>query len=203
MTVQVFSERTAWEPAVPRETWERIARKALKDHGMDLDLVDLTVSLVGREAMRAYHRRFRGEDKDTDVMAFPAQTHDPETQHFYLGDILICFPVAEEQARQAGHDLAEELCLLFTHGLLPAADPALTSTIARSRQGSCGIGIRGFGPFGTPFGGLDGCFVRKSTPESTSRSPWRFSSWAGGWGFPPETGCPCSWPWGWFGWPRP
>ncbi len=118
MTVQVFSERTAWEPAVPRETWERIARKALKDHGMDLDLVDLTVSLVGREAMRAYHRRFRGEDKDTDVMAFPAQTHDPETQHFYLGDILICFPVAEEQARQAGHDLAEELCLLFTHGLL-------------------------------------------------------------------------------------
>ncbi len=118
MSVQVFCERAPWENSVQGEVWERIARKALEDHGMDLDLVDLTVSLVGRETMREYHRRFRGEDKDTDVMAFPAHTHDPETQHFYLGDILICFPVAEGQARQAGHGVSEELCLLFTHGLL-------------------------------------------------------------------------------------
>lgn len=118
MSVQVVCARHGWEQAVPGETWERIARKALQDHGMDLDVVDLTVSLVDPEVMREYHRRFRGQDQATDVMAFPAHAHDPETQHFYLGDILICFPVAEAQAQQAGHGVAQELCLLFTHGLL-------------------------------------------------------------------------------------
>ncbi len=118
MSLHVLSERSPWMDAIPLTLWERMARKALSDHGMDLDLVDFTVSLVDRETMRRYHERYRGEAKDTDVMAFPARTHDPETQRFYLGDILLCFPVAHEQARQSGHPLESELCLLFIHGLL-------------------------------------------------------------------------------------
>jgi probable rRNA maturation factor len=38
--------------------------------------------------------------------------------HEYLGDVVIAVPLAEAQARDAGHDLLSELSLLSVHGLL-------------------------------------------------------------------------------------
>ena len=35
-----------------------------------------------------------------------------------LGDIVLCPPVARRQAEAAGHPVADELCLLTTHGIL-------------------------------------------------------------------------------------
>ncbi len=114
----VQAETADWKATVPLICWEQLAQEVLRRHGMDLNTVDFTVNLVGRETMRSYHQRYRGYAKDTDVMAFPDHSVDLESHRLYLGDVLLCFPVAREQAQQAGHDLAAELCLLFVHGLL-------------------------------------------------------------------------------------
>lgn len=74
-----------------------------------------TVRLVGDRTMRAFNRDFRGLDRTTDVLSFPGE-HGPEGAH--LGDVAVCVPQAQRQARERGHALAREVRLLVLHGLL-------------------------------------------------------------------------------------
>jgi len=75
-----------------------------------------TIRLAGESEVRALNRRFRGLDRPTDVLSFPAGERLPGG--LYAGDILICVPVAEEQARRHSQSLERELLLLMIHGLL-------------------------------------------------------------------------------------
>lgn len=76
----------------------------------------LTIAVVGDARMRVLNRQFRGVDRATDVLSFPAAAPSGE-----LGDIAIARGVARRQARQAGHAVATELRLLALHGLLHLA----------------------------------------------------------------------------------
>lgn len=73
------------------------------------------VRLVGDRTMRRWNRDFRGKDATTDVLSFPG-SDTPEGPH--LGDVAICVPQAERQARECGHTLGRELRLLVLHGML-------------------------------------------------------------------------------------
>lgn len=92
-------------------------------------LAELSVVLVDEDAMTKLNHKWMGEQRPTDVLAFPmdelrpghhvpADDEDGETDPALLGDVVLCPPVAEAQARKAGHGLAEELHLLTTHGIL-------------------------------------------------------------------------------------
>jgi probable rRNA maturation factor len=72
----------------------------------------MTVAIVSDARLRALNRKFRKEDKATDVLSFPAD------EPGYLGDVVISSGVAARQARAAGHSLATELRVLALHGLL-------------------------------------------------------------------------------------
>ncbi len=76
-----------------------------------------TVRLAGEAEMRALNREYRGRDRATDVLSFPLGEALP-AGGLYAGDVLICVPLAEAQARRQGHSLARELLLLSIHGLL-------------------------------------------------------------------------------------
>jgi probable rRNA maturation factor len=71
--------------------------------------------------MRALNRQFRGKDKVTDVLSFPAQSGSgspvPSVAGF-LGDIVIASGIAKKQAKAAGHTLNIEIRVLALHGLL-------------------------------------------------------------------------------------
>lgn len=79
---------------------------------------DLTIVVDGDERIRELNNNFLGQDKPTDVLAFPAGHIDPDTGHTYLGDIVISYTQAKTQAEAAGHLISSELCLLVVHGLL-------------------------------------------------------------------------------------
>lgn len=72
----------------------------------------ITVALVPDRRIQQLNRDFRGVDKATDVLSFPAD------EPGMLGDVLIARGVARRQARGAGHDLPTELRVLALHGLL-------------------------------------------------------------------------------------
>jgi probable rRNA maturation factor len=80
----------------------------------------LGVRFAGDRAVRRANRAFRGLDKTTDVLSFPAGdaglTEAEGEAH--LGDILISVPAARRQAAAAGHSGARELRLLLLHGVL-------------------------------------------------------------------------------------
>ena len=75
-----------------------------------------TVRLAAAAEVRALNRRFRHRDRATDVLSFPCGEKLPGG--LYAGDIMVCLPLAEKQARQNGHSLERELLLLMIHGLL-------------------------------------------------------------------------------------
>jgi probable rRNA maturation factor len=77
----------------------------------------VSVALVSDVTARALNREFRGIDRVTDVLSFPAGAPPPADRHFF-GDIVIATGVARRQAHAAGHSELTELRVLALHGLL-------------------------------------------------------------------------------------
>jgi probable rRNA maturation factor len=102
---------------LPPDLLERAAQAVLAHQSMAAD-ADLTLVLTGDERIRALNRDFLGRDAPTDVLSFPADETDPETDRRYLGDVVISVSRAESQARAGGHALQAELQLLVVHGVL-------------------------------------------------------------------------------------
>lgn len=67
--------------------------------------------------MRQLNRRFRGNDRSTDVLSFlPASTLAG-----VAGDVAISLAMASRNARALGHSVAEEIRILVLHGILHLA----------------------------------------------------------------------------------
>ncbi len=80
---------------------------------------DLSVRVDTPEHIQDLNRDFRHVDRVTDVLTFPAwEGEDPLGGDGYLGDIMICYDRAKEQAKEYGHSLARELAFLTVHGVL-------------------------------------------------------------------------------------
>ena len=75
---------------------------------------EVSVLFCADTRMRALNRRYRGQDRPTDVLAFP--TGDSESG--FLGDIVISVPYAEREARRRREPGAREIDRLLVHGLL-------------------------------------------------------------------------------------
>lgn len=72
-----------------------------------------TCLLTGDEELRRLNRRFRRMNKATDVLSFPSAAPAGD-----LGDIAVSLDQARAQARQFGHRVGDELCILMLHGVI-------------------------------------------------------------------------------------
>lgn len=77
----------------------------------------VTVLLTTDATLRDLNRRFRGKNKPTDVLSFPA-TAPASGRKKIAGDLAISVETARRQAAEQGHSLATELKVLILHGLL-------------------------------------------------------------------------------------
>lgn len=80
----------------------------------------VTIVLADDVEVRRLNRRWRGRNRATDVLSFPADPTTPQPRGLprHLGDIVIATGVAATQAKAYGHTLATELEVLALHGLL-------------------------------------------------------------------------------------
>ena len=74
---------------------------------------EISLTLVGEEAIRELNERYLENDQPTDVIAF--SLGEPGE---VLGDVYVCFPQARHQAEEVGASLDEELVRLAVHGTL-------------------------------------------------------------------------------------
>jgi probable rRNA maturation factor len=88
------------------------ARKAVGLRG------EVSLLLTSDREMRKLNRSFRGKDKATDVLSFPAV--DAVAAKF-AGDLAISIDTASANAAELGHSLEDELRVLILHGLLHLA----------------------------------------------------------------------------------
>jgi probable rRNA maturation factor len=82
------------------------------------DQMSLTIVFQEDEFLHRMNIQFLEIDAPTDVLSFPAEYKDPETQESYLGDVLISVPRAIAQASEGNHSVEEELQMLVVHGVL-------------------------------------------------------------------------------------
>ncbi len=81
---------------------------------------DLSIVVDDDARLQELNKEFLGIDAPTDVLSFPSGEEEPdlETGRVYLGDVIISYPRAVEQANAAGHPVLSELQLLVVHGAL-------------------------------------------------------------------------------------
>jgi probable rRNA maturation factor len=73
------------------------------------------VLLTSSAELKSLNRRFRGKDKPTDVLSFPAE---PAAKQQFAGEIAIAADIAAQNARALGHSPAQEIKILVLHGML-------------------------------------------------------------------------------------
>lgn len=106
---------------VDRDHLEVLLKRALNaalKYGGDQAGVALTVVLTTDARLAELNKQFRDMDAPTDVLSFPSGETDPETGKRYLGDIVISYSRALDQANIGAHSLDDELRLLAVHGVL-------------------------------------------------------------------------------------
>ena len=103
----------------------RIAQTVLKAEGV-APPYEVSVVFTDSETVQQLNRDYRGVDEPTDVLAFcmlsQKEVDDsfalPPDEVTRLGEVIISYPQAIEQAREHGHSPERELALLIIHGIL-------------------------------------------------------------------------------------
>ncbi len=88
------------------------ARRAAGLHG------EVNVVLGSSREVRELNRKYRGQDRPTDVLSFPSI---PTVAHDFAGDIVISSEIAAGNAHIYGHAPGQELKILILHGMLHLA----------------------------------------------------------------------------------
>ena len=95
---------------IDTDAWADFAAKALDAIGKSGS--SATIAFVSDKVIRKLNQQFRGVDKATDVLSFPADERGS------LGDIAVSVETAAAQAKENGLSFDNEIAQLILHGLL-------------------------------------------------------------------------------------
>lgn len=120
--VAQFAARRPWVPtATSLRRWARAAHAAALDRkprGRTAAAgAGLCIRVVGQAASRRLNAGFRGKDRPTNVLSFPAAPIERELDGS-LGDVVICAPVVSAEARAQHKALAGHWAHMVVHGVL-------------------------------------------------------------------------------------
>ncbi|WEX09255.1 rRNA maturation RNase YbeY [Chelativorans sp. AA-79] len=119
IAVDCAVETPGWPP---EEVLQQIAERAIAAAAARIGRTGdetLTILFTDDAEMRALNARFRGKDKPTNVLSFPAigGTAPPGTPR-HLGDIALGYEKVTGEARAEGKLLEHHLAHLVVHGYL-------------------------------------------------------------------------------------
>jgi probable rRNA maturation factor len=103
-----------------RAALRRLAVRVLRAEGVTPP-AEVGLVVTDDETLRDLNRRYLGLDEPTDVLSFglePAAFVTPPDGVRRLGEVILSYPTAERQAREAGHSVQDEAAHLVVHGLL-------------------------------------------------------------------------------------
>ncbi len=112
----------------------QVIREALREESCPFDC-EISLVVTGDETIREYNRTFRGIDRETDVLSFPALCFDapadfdsaaevaadcidPDNGCVVLGDIVVNACRVRSQAQEYGHSEKREFAFLVAHSMM-------------------------------------------------------------------------------------
>jgi probable rRNA maturation factor len=110
----------AWAP--PRSRMSRWASAALGRRGQGREIA---VRVVAARESQQLNKLWRGKDKPTNVLSFPApevsRRNVPRDQSLPMGDLVICAQVVRQEATRDGKKLEAHWAHMVVHGALHLA----------------------------------------------------------------------------------
>ncbi len=91
---------------------------AASEADADVENAELAVMLTDDTGIRALNKDFRGVDKPTNVLSFPAAAHPAGDAPRMLGDIAIAYETLRREADDEHKPFAHHLSHLAVHGFL-------------------------------------------------------------------------------------
>lgn len=79
---------------------------------------ELSIFIVGDNEIKLLNNKYRSIDSSTDVLSFPSNEINPESEIRYYGDVVISYQAAERQFAEYHDSIIEEIILLVIHGIL-------------------------------------------------------------------------------------
>ena len=115
MSLNIIQEHPDQLPEELIDQLSLLATHILNDYKKN-DLV-INLKLVSSDEMTALNQTYRNKTKDTNVLSFPT---DPEVIYLSkeLGDIAICVPFMESEAKTLNRSKDNHMMHLVTHGVL-------------------------------------------------------------------------------------
>jgi len=114
--------------SVPSLLWRRLPRArpiaretivaAAAESGAPGEGSDVSLCLADDAALRALNLSWRGIDKPTNVLSFPAAPGPPGEETPTLGDIALAYETLAREAEDLGVSLADHYRHLLVHGFL-------------------------------------------------------------------------------------
>lgn len=135
VTVQIATERRGIPHARTLTAWAQAAFGLAERGARASQPLALTIRVVGAAESRRLNRTWRGKDKPTNVLSFPAMDMGSDervhkkssasptafrlqpTAHL-LGDLAVCAPVVRREAREQGKALHAHWAHMIVHGVL-------------------------------------------------------------------------------------
>ena len=119
-----FAARRPWVPSVAAlRRWAAAAHRAATAsarpgrRGTEAAAGGLCIRVVGAASSRRLNRDYRGKDKPTNVLSFPASPTERELAGS-LGDLAICAAVVAAEAREQGKPPRAHWAHMVVHGVL-------------------------------------------------------------------------------------
>jgi len=105
----------------------RLVKESIAAHGVDTE-VELSLLITDDATVRELNKKYREKDKTTDVLSFALEADKrgdavagfvmPPGEMVHLGEVIVSYPKAAEQAAEREHPVEDELALLVVHGVL-------------------------------------------------------------------------------------
>lgn len=118
--IEFVETEPRWRRACPARKLAREAvAAAAEEAGAKLARgAELTIHLVGDDAIRGLNKQWRGKDAVTNVLSFPAAAPDRLASARLLGDVFVALETLTREAEAEGKPLSDHYRHLVAHGFL-------------------------------------------------------------------------------------
>lgn len=107
---------------------EQIVENIANEEKIYIDEILVSITSVTKDEIKMINKKYRGIDKETDVLSFPIFTKEElesikksddekRIKCIELGDIIVCLDVVKVQAFEYKTGLLRELLYMITHGM--------------------------------------------------------------------------------------